>query len=187
MAGQVVFVEYIPYDAESRRAASNIVRALRDAEWDVQQPIAPVDGIEDGVSLLLPIPRDTDPSSSIWHGYEVADKLLDFLHSYNWYAVKGWATDGRPLPLGALRVRVGLYPAAVYVTPPGAKEAASVLEEIKRGRDEMMADVARKRKEQLATLSPDVRKVIEQSDKEWDARMKSETSSGPCQVLNPPF
>jgi len=35
MAGQVVFIEFVP-DAEARRAAENISRTLAQAEWDVK-------------------------------------------------------------------------------------------------------------------------------------------------------
>jgi len=198
MAGQIVFIEVVP-EAEARRAALNIAETLVDAQWNVQTPLRFVDGLADGVSVQPSVPTLTGPlkggipnMSPHWHASEVAEKLLDFLHSYNWQAVRGWPTDPqgklirdeKVLPAGAIRIQVGLYPAAVYVSPPGQKELTSRMEEMKREREKAMAEAKRKREEQLATLPPETRKRLQKADEEWETKMKSETSNSPCQVLN---
>jgi hypothetical protein len=195
MAGQIVFIEVVP-DAEARRAALNIKRALDDAGWDVHKPMRFVDGIADGVSVqpsLLPLTGLTnDDVRRYWHVGDVADKLLAFLHLHNWQAVRGWPLDqqGKPihdetvLPAGAIRIQVGLYPPAVYVSPPGQKKLISRLEEMKREGDN---EWKRIREMQLNAVSPEVRERMRQADEEWDAKMKSKISNNPCQVLNPLF
>ena len=199
MAGQIVFIEVVP-DAEARRAALDIAKTLLDAEWKVQTPLRSVDGLSDGVSVQPSVPSFTASGkgeipdmSPYWHASEVAEKLLDFLHSYNWQAGLGWPTepqgklipDEKILTAGAIRIQVGLYPPAVYVSPPGQKELASAMDEIRLEREKTMAESKRKREEQLAALPPEVRKRLQQTEEEWDAKVKSETSNGPCQALNP--
>ncbi len=200
MAGQLVFIEVVP-DAEARRAALNIARTLGDAQWNVQKPLRFVDGLADGVSVQPsnpPVRRSEKGEiplanmSAYWHAEDAARKLLEFLHSYDWQATRGWPTDlqGAPirdekvLPAGAIRIQVGLYPAAVYVSPPGQKEFTSSIEQMKREQD---ADIKRRREEALAALPPELRKRREQEMEEWDAKTKSAMSNGPCQVLNPLF
>ncbi|SRR6266567_9504962 len=200
MAGQIVFIEVVP-DAESRRAALNIAQTLLDAQWNVQKPLTFVDGLADGVSVQTSTPTFTRSEnggvpnmSTYWRASDVAEKLLDFLHSYNWQAARGWPTDPqgkfideKVLPAGAIRIQVGLYPAAVYVSPPGQKELTSRMEEMKLAREKARAESKRKREEQWAMFPPEVRKRLQQADDEWEAKIKSKTSNGPCQVLNPTF
>jgi hypothetical protein len=201
MAGQMVFIEVVP-DEEARRAARNIFGALVDAKWDVQKPLKLADGLADGVSVQPSVPMLTGLAggeipnmSPYWHASDVAEKLLDFLHSYNWQAAKGWPTDAqgqmihdeKVLPAGAIRIQIGLYPPAVYVSPPGQKELTSRMEELKQEQEKAVAESKRKREEQRATLPPEIRQKLEQADVEWEARTKSETSNNPCQVLNPLF
>jgi hypothetical protein len=206
MAGQMVFIEVIPNDPEARRAALEIARTLADAQWNVQKPLRLVDGLKDGVSVQPSLSRFTAPNGGIpnmypyWHASDVAEKLLDFLHSYNWQAASGLPTDPqgqlirdeKVLPVGAIRIQIGLYPAAVYVTPPGQKEFASRMEEQKREREKGEAESKRRREEQLAKVlamapTPEIRKRLQAQNEEWEARIKNETSTGPCQVLNPDF
>jgi hypothetical protein len=93
--------------------------------------------------------------SPYWHASEVAEKLLDFLHSYNWQAVRGWPNDPRGkiirdetiLPAGAIRIQVGLYPPAVYVSPPGQKELTSAREEMRLEQEKARAESKRKHEE----------------------------------------
>ena len=200
LAGQIVFIEVVP-DAEARRAALNIARTLLDARWKVQTPLTFVDGLEDGVSVQPSMTGIESPSQNVvpqgipkyWQASNVAESLVDFLHSYNWQAGRGWPTDSqgklirdeRVLPAGAIRIQVGLYPPAVYVNPPGQKELTSAMEEARREREKSMAEANRKREEQLATLPPEIRKRLQQADEEWEAKIKSEKNSSPCQVLNP--
>jgi len=200
MAGQRVFIEVIP-DAEARRAALNIAQTLLDAQWNVQLPLRFVDELADGVSVQPSIATLTEPQDErlnfppYSHANSVAEKLLEFLHSYNWQAVRGLPVDpqGKPirdekvLPAGAIRIQVGLYPAAVYVSPPGRKEFTSRMEEIKREREKGMAESERQVEKDWAALPPELRKKRLREHEEREAKIKSEISNGPCQVLNPLF
>jgi hypothetical protein len=200
MAGQTVFIEYVP-DAEARRAALSIAITLHDAKWNVQKPLKTVDWLEDGVSVQPSAPLPSPPNGQIPNpsAYEqaadAADKLLDFLHSYNWQARIGFPTDaqGKPirdpkiLPAGAIRVQVGLYPATIYVSPPGQEEFKARSDEYNREWERAKAELKRKREMQLSKLSPEVRKREEQGMKEWEAETKNIMTSGPCQILNWPF
>jgi hypothetical protein len=143
MAGQVVFIEVIS-DPEARRAARSLAEALTAAQWNVQRPIKLIEGLKDGVSVQPSASisgatvEDASRDTSInWHAGEVATRLLDFLHSYNWQAEEGYPYDqqepihdAKILPVGAIRIQIGLYPATTYVNPPGTKEAAAVSAEI---------------------------------------------------------
>jgi hypothetical protein len=129
-AGQAI-IEFVP-DAETRRAAFNIFGALDKAGWKVSRP-APVDGIDDGVEIQ---PSMAPPGDS----RAAANAVVDFLHSYNWQARRGWPLDEKhPLirdpkiiPPDSLRIRVGLYPPVTYVSPPGAKDFAAAVAENKQ-------------------------------------------------------
>jgi hypothetical protein len=197
MAGQLVFIEFIP-DAEAHRAAVSIANTLTDAHWKLQEPPKSVDGLADGVSVQPSVPTFTggkfpDDMSPYRRGTEAAEKLVDFLHSYNWQAASRSPTDAqgklfrdeKVFPAGAIRIQVGLYPPAVYVSPPAQKEFASHLEEMKQEEEKAQAEIQRKQEEQMATLPPELRQKLQQSAAEWDAKVKSLTSTGPCQVLNP--
>jgi hypothetical protein len=194
MAGQMVLIEHVP-DAEARRAANSIARTLTMAQWKVQKPLKVVDGIADGVSVqpslpILGLAKGQTPNMyPYWHAGDAAETLLEYLHSYNWQAERGFPLDAdrelirdeNVLPAGAIRIQVGLYPPAVYVSQPGQKE---LMEEMKRSEEKADAERKRRRQEQLAKLPPELRKRIEQANEEYDAKIKSETSKGPCQPLN---
>src|ERR1035437_1437069 len=205
LAGQVVFIEVVP-DAEARRAALNIARTLEDAHWNVQL-LKFVDGLADGVSVQPFVsphsrlaPESMGKPDSYWRAIEVAglaaDQLLDFLHSYNWQAKRGWPTDSHlnivdVLPVGTIRIQVGLYPPAMYVNPPGQKEYTSISKEMneqaKRVADEQMAEFEREREKRLATLPPELRREVQEARKRMEAmeaESKRRMSSGPCQVLD---
>jgi hypothetical protein len=206
MVDQVVFIEVVP-DAEARRAALNIARTLDDAHWSVQGPLRFVDGLADGVSVQpfasphsRSAPESMGKPASYWRAIEVAhqaaDKLLDFLHSYNWQAERGWPTDShlnfvdeKILPIGAIRIQVGLYPPTIYVRPPGEEEPTSLNEWSRREADKAVAEFKRKQREQLAKLPLELRQKVQQMRDEMEAenKMRNARDNGPCQVLNPPF
>jgi hypothetical protein len=199
MAGQVVFIEVVP-DAEARRAAINIAQTLTDAKWNVKTPLRIVDGLADGVSVQPAEPERVAKGQlpnvpQYWHTTDAVEKLLDFLHSYNWQAAKGWPIDPQGnmihdeqiLPAGAIRIQVGLYPPAVYVSPPGETELASRLGALKKQRQATDAEVKRQREERLAKLPPETQRELRQAEAESDAKFKNAVSNGPCQALNPPF
>jgi len=209
MAGQIVLIEFVP-DAEARRAALNIARALVDAKWKLQTPIRPVDWLADGVSVQPSAPpppskNGETPNLDSWgRANDVAGKLLDFLHSYNWEARREYPTDAQGklmrdpkiLPDGAIRIRVGLYPAAVYITPSRQQhETERWLEEQRRKQEKFEAEMKRRWEDGLKAFPPERRARLEQAHeeweirnkKEWEKRRKTEMSNGPCQVLNPLF
>lgn len=203
MAGQMVFIEVVP-DEEARRAALNIARTLVDAHWNLQTPLKSVDGLADGVSVQPSIPwiagladgKLLGEMSTHLQTAKVSEKLVDFLHTYNWQAAEGFPKDAqgkiihdeRVLPAGAIRIQIGLYPPAMYVSPPGQKELTSRMEELRQEQEKANAESKRERQESWAKLPPVVRQELEQTQAEWDAEMKSETSNhGPCQALNPLF
>jgi hypothetical protein len=203
-AGRIAIIDFLP-DPEAKRAAFQIARSLSDAKWDVRGP-QPLDGLRDGVEIQ---PYNSGQGSSnffenIIPAQELADALVNFLHSYNWQAL--WTfPDRNPelIPPKAIRVRVGLYPAVEYVTPPGSKDLDSALALLQANRDEQ-----RKRQEQQTRanderlraeedkmtqdLPPNARQVVEEQTKAREAtrdkksaeRAKSESRyTNPCQPI----
>jgi len=175
MAGQTVFIEFVP-DAEARPAALNLARALADAQWSVR-PLKVVDGLADGVSVQpsLPVLTESAKGEMLYlRASGAAEKLVDFLHSYNWQAAVGAPRDAqgkiihdeKTLPLGAIQIQIGLYPPAVYVSPPGEKELTSRAEELKQ-EEEKKAEKAEA--ERLAKLPPGQRKIVERQEQEFEA------------------
>ena len=64
---------------------------------------------------------------------EAVQALVYFLHSYNWQAKEEpWGAND--IPPDGVKVRVGLYPAATYVSPPGAKDFATVIAQFEQER-----------------------------------------------------
>jgi hypothetical protein len=182
MAGQKVSIEFIPYDAEARRAALDLANALLTAKWDLQKPLTMVEGLRDGVSVQpFPFKPDENNIRRLWSANDVAYTLVDFLHSYNWTAQKGWGND-RPesMPDGAIRIQVGLYPAVSYVSPPGSAD-------INRAISKMESDRRAKREEAyrkfLATVPFD---LLEEAKRRIEAGRKLEARySNPCEPLAP--
>jgi len=191
MAGQKVFIQFVP-DTEARRAALNLAGTLANAKWDVQ-PLQIVDGLRDGVSVQ-PSMAGTEPSkdgapqgwSAHVHASESADKLIDFLQSYNWQATRGWP-EGAPgkllrdpnvLPADSIRVQIGLYPAVVYISPPGEKDLSLALAQSEQERQKIRKEM----RERLLKQNPAMAKDIEGWDKQLDSEM--ERYSGPCRPLS---
>jgi hypothetical protein len=204
-AGRQAIIEFVP-DAEARRAALSIYGSLDRAGWKIIR-ISPLDGLEDGVEIqpyIAPLPTsEFSPEwQSLWQSEirsgEAADAVIDFLHSYNWQAKRGWPVDEnghmirdtKILPPDTLRIRVGLYPSVTYVSPPGAKDLADAIargdqqrEAIKKQMDKEQAD---RDEEVLKHLTPqrasEYRARMEQWNKEREQLI--DRISGPCQPLN---
>jgi hypothetical protein len=174
--GRQAIIEFVP-DAETRRAALSIYGSLDRAGWKIIR-ISPLDGIEDGVEIQpYTAPTPTSEPSAEWYPLwrseirsdDAADALVDFLHSYDWQAKRGWPVDEKGqvirdpkiLPPDTLRIRVGLYPAVIYVSPPGAKD---------------FADFIAKGDQQREAFK-------KQMDKELADR-NEDRMAGPCQPLN---
>ena len=200
-AGRHAIVEFVPNDAEARRAALNISGALDKAGWNVDS-ITPQDGIEDGVAVqahfttgLQQKEMSPEQKEAEWlsegRASKAADAVIDFLHSYNWQANRSWPDPNTSdIPRDGIKIRLGLYPATTYVTPPGAKDLAEAVAQTEtkwREIDKKMEEgEQREHEEKLKHLTPqqasDFRAMLEQ----YKAEMKKlgERHSGPCQPLN---
>lgn len=194
LAGRTVFIEFLA-DNEARRAALNIAGTLTSAKWDVR-PLKVVDGIEDGVVVQPYVAAASGEGiENEWRAGEVADALIDFLHSYNWQVRRGWPTDATGhlirddsiLPPGSVRIQVGLYPAVMYVPPPGAAGISQALAElekqVERARVESQRITQEARRKMLESLPPERRKLMEQRAEEFDRDSEKMMSrySNPCQ------
>ncbi len=178
MAGQVVFIEYVP-DAEARRAELSIERTLSDAQWNIQRPVTVVGDLADGVSLQPSEPTSEQVRKQVanWplhrKASDATDELLKFILIQLASAERGHSYQRQErLTPGAIRIQVGLYPPAVYVSPPAEKESASLRE--KNRQEEEKADVEETRtlEAEWAKLSPEYRKFFEQRHAEWEETKK---------------
>jgi len=129
------------------------------------------------------------------HAGAVTDKLVEFLHSRNWQAERRYPLDAhgfiihdpQTLPVGSIRIQVGLYPPMVYMPPPGDIEMNAVQNKWKQ-QEERQELERRQRMEQRWSKLP--RAEQEKREKAYDeltAKIKQATRSGPCQPLNPSF
>jgi hypothetical protein len=137
-------IEYVPYDAEARRAAFEVANALADAGWTIAS-VSTFDGIPDGVQVksyggsLTGNHTQEEWSSDfdqIKASENVASTFVDFLHSYFWVASiqkmplpHRFPRDPVVIPPKTIEVRIGLYPATMFVTPPGEADIAAALDE----------------------------------------------------------
>jgi hypothetical protein len=137
--GWQFIIEYVPFDAEARRAAANVAEALEGAGWKMVKA-SQVDGIDDGVEVRAYFNRKAGPQEWSLHvkSQEAVYTLIDFLHSYNWEVKSGWAPDtDTDIPPNGIKIRVGLYPAVSYVSPPATKELAVVIAQLEKDKEKM--------------------------------------------------
>ncbi len=194
MAGQKVFIDFVP-DPEARRAAISLAGTLSEAKWDVQLPLHIKDGLEDGVSVQPSMAGMESPlgasTSAFFHASDVAEKLIGFLHSYNWEAKVGLPhdadrkllTDPNVIPAGEIRVQIGLYPAITYVSPPGAKD---LTEAVARYEQKQQEDEKKMKDEYLKTLTSQQAAAYRADSERWEAQKNSsiELYSDPCKPLS---
>ncbi|MFZ3246586.1 MAG: hypothetical protein WA185_16055, partial [Candidatus Acidiferrales bacterium] len=213
-----VSIEYVR-DAEARRAAINLFLVLEGVGWKVtmvpRDEIRTADGIEveplgDGVEVeyfMAPVVPPWKASfTDMWEeeldSWNAAEAVVNFLHSYNWRARIGWPVnekgeeihDPKIFPPRSLRIKVGLYPAVIYVSPSGAKAFAEVYKQFEQENDKMLAQIrpreAEAEKRFLAQLTPKQAAVFK-ARKDHLAKMRKQREgqfSGPCQPLMPnPF
>jgi hypothetical protein len=138
-AGWQFVIEYVPFDAEARRAAAHVAGALQAAGWKMVKA-SQVDGIDDGVEVRAYFNRKAEPQEWSLHvnSQEAVYTLIDFLHSYYWEVKSGWASDAdTDIPPNDIKIRVGLYPAVSYVSPPATKEFAAVIAQLEKDREKM--------------------------------------------------
>lgn len=143
-------------------AAFNLASSLDHAGWKIPR-FAPVVGIKDGVEVQPFFSDDPSVVGAAMYSNGVADALVDFLHSYNWQAARGFLLnergalirDPKVVPPDGLRIRIGLYPAVSFVTPPGDKAWAEAIGQI----DQQM------------------------HESEQEEKQSKERATGPCQTL----
>ena len=194
-AGFQAIIEFAP-EAEARRAAYQIARALIQAGWK-PPTITSKDDIDDGVAVQQFVgPLDGSMLLARIRSGEATNAVVDFLHSYNWQAKAGSALDKngaviedpKIAPPDGLRIRVGLYPAVSLVVPPGAKEFAAVMahsdQERERIRKQSQEEKLKRTEEYLKALTPQQAIEWEQLEKESQEQEKlwTERYNGPCQA-----
>jgi hypothetical protein len=203
-------IEFVP-DAETRRAASNIAGTLDKAGWKITR-FAPVDGIEDGVDVqpfVAPLPPSDMQQMGSWNSQleaesrsrAAADAVVDFLHSYNWQARSGWPIDDKGSMIrdpkiispDSLRIRVGLYPAVAYVSPPGEKDFVAAIaktgREMEKHRKQAEAEELKREEEILKHLTAQqaAEFTAQREQQKKQEKLWMERYSGPCQPLTPLF
>lgn len=188
-------IEFVP-DPEARRAALYIEKALKRAGWGIVVPVTVKDGIPDGV-VVQPFWPSRDESSlanARMRSREAAEAIIKFLRSYNWQAdmappldEKGRLVyDPKTSPSDILRIRVGLYPATMFVAPPALKSLADAEQERRRQQQEMRTKME---EEYLKNRTPQQILEFKARRKEYDEETKriNEESSNPCKPLTPLF
>lgn len=136
--GTQAIIEFVSQDAETRRAASSIAGTLKEAGWNVVSR-SPADEIKDGVEIqwyeIPPISSGLQLEERVKligassDSMQIANALVDFLHSRNWEARARWPDehhglligDSNIIPPGGLLIKVGLYPPVAFAPAPGDK------------------------------------------------------------------
>jgi hypothetical protein len=200
-AGTHVVFEYEQYDAETRRAAIQLANSLLAAGWFIDKA-TPVTGLKDGVEVQHFMSDGYDQLGYEWRADGAGNALLDFLHSYNWQAKFGWPVDEnnaiiygtKVVPLGGLRVRAGIYPAVMFIAPPGAKALADASAAESKYHEQMRKEDEEKmekhRTEVLKTLNPQeaIRyKAQIEEDNKREQQFRERSRSSPCQPLSSIF
>jgi hypothetical protein len=185
LAGTRGLVEYVR-DAEARRAAFQIGATLKAAGWDATiTPTHENETIRDGVmikSYLAPFPPQPEKVDNRTPSLYAAKTVVNFLHSYFWQATSmdGWSGENDIPPKG-IKIEVGLYPAVAYVSPPGAKGASEIADELKRRFEEQRkqrdADIARRRDEALKGLTTKQQAALKAEWERFDALEQSRQES----------
>jgi hypothetical protein len=197
-SGRGVIIEFLPNDAETRRAAYSIRDALHSAGWNIVKVVPGDNEIKDGVEVQAYLAKhDPQRTRQEWDDHlrsqEVVDALVDFLHLYNWQALSGWPPPENDIPLDGIKVRVGLYPAVMYVAPPGAQGFSDAILQV----EQEMQESSRQREEQAqkredeqlkqSGLTPQQIAVVKAREQEtkkeqqkWMARYTQ-----PCRPLTP--
>lgn len=217
-AGRHVTIEFVP-DAEARRAALNLAGTLTEAGWKIDR-VTGQDGIADGVMIQayeapfadrsLPLSANAlEEKESATDADNAANALIKFLHSYFWEAIRmppPWDHEGkliddpRIIPVGGLRIQVGLYPAVAFVSPPGDKALVEFMAQRhkKQEEDEQAiakgdAEIDKRDKGTMEHLTPEQAAAIKAGREEWkswfnkwvsERKQRREEDSRPCQAVS---
>ena len=197
-AERQALIEYVP-DAETKRAASNIAESLEHAGWKIAK-FSPVDRIEDGVEIEAyskpPGQRESDDTSREWQIHiessKAVDALVDFLHSYNWQArIASPRLGANDIPPDGIKVRVGLYPAVTFVSPPGGKDPAAAEaqfhQEMEKNTKQIEERLEKHDTEILKNMTAQHAAQFKAREAQGKREEQAELSrySSPCQPLNP--
>ena len=187
-AGSTVIIEYFP-EGEPHRAAYNIYGALKQAGWNIRS-IEPVRNLPDGVTVEPYTAHTYESHAQEEAAVAKANTLILFLHQYNWQVVRGNPPNGsvevldnqNVMPVGSIRVRVGLYPAIDYVQPPGTKEYEDDTKPLRA----QMTEEQRKRDELILKNMPP---KAQAAYKDFEDQQRSESAewvksmTAPCKPL----
>lgn len=195
LSGHSAIVQYLPGDAEARRAAFNIAGALKLSGWAVSMPV-PAEGIKDGIEVnpYMSGPAIPDPRfAAEYESIKLAHAFVAILHSYNWQAIFSYATDehgiirGNPqvVPLNGIRIRVGLYPPTSYIPPPSLKEISAAEAQILKRSDELSKEREKENADALARLPGLDRQKAEEITNAYNKTVKEALSgfAQPCRPL----
>ena len=122
---------------------------------------------------------------------QAGEALLDWLHSFNWYATKSGGPNP-DIPSDAIEIKVGLYPPVELVPSPGDEPFAEADAEMQKGREEARAKAERELDEKVEeiykTYPPDMAakaraewRQMREEEKIMDERYFSQ----PCRLINP--
>lgn len=200
-----VSIEYVR-EPEAKRAALSLRLALEIVGWTVSA-FTPIDELpDDGVEVEPFMPSWEVSSTTMWEeeldSWNAAEAVVEFLHSYNWQARIGWPInekgevirDPKIFPPNSLRIKIGLYPPVVYISPSGAKEFSKAYEEFEKENKKLLAAIepleAEAEKKFFAQLTPKQAMVYKARQKHGAQIREQRVAqfSGPCQPLKPnPF
>lgn len=130
-------VEFIPDDAEAKKAAGSIAQILHDAGWNIMSFVPSSKVARDGVDVerSLTLPATMQSPEEIVSGrrsQQASSALVEFLEAHGWVAKETaiWMPDakmtghpfsGDTLAPSSVRIRVGLKPSP-YFDPDWVKE-----------------------------------------------------------------
>jgi len=117
---QKVLIEYLP-EAEPRSAAESLAQELRQADWEVEGPTpnenlwrqwyagvrAEPYNCPSMATFASPVEHNKHVQA-MWQSNKAARCVIEFLKKRGWKGVKGGHQDEGELPIGMLRIRVGI-------------------------------------------------------------------------------
>ncbi len=187
-------VEYVPDDAETRRAASNIVGALRDSTWEVT-PV-PMPNLPDGVEIEgFEFPSSERTSmGNFWterQARDVATVLVNFLHKNDWQANLEWMRPGdaekKLIPSDGAWIRVGLYPPTMIVIPPALRDVADSFAQRRKEEREAEEKIDEQEISRISKMKPEEAAELKAAHERWvkETQKLEEPFTNPCKPIEP--
>lgn len=199
-SGLQAIIDFSP-DAEARRAAINIERALRAAGW-TRVTRRSADDLKDGVRVIPwslrffmdpKVPMEEQRRNMTAEGLvtKAADAIVDWLHSFNWYVTIGQEPNP-DIPSDAIEIKVGLYPPVELISSPGKKFFDEFDAEMQKTQEEAREkadrDLDERVEQQYKTYPPD---MAARARAEWkqmrqeQEKVRKRYFSQPCRLINP--